>query len=559
MTPMPRALRQHAVTLLALTGTPLLLFVSSSNTLYLRNQDDLQHTVGVLRPFLGLFLALLAIGAALFAAAARGRLRVLWWMYLAFGPAFALFASFHRQATALDHPAAVAVLLGLTVTVSALLTRRFEPRQAVRPVALASAFLIVGELFVFVTRYQPQAAVAPRPAAAAESHAAARRPNIYHVILDEYQTDMFQLTLTPEIERALAGFVFFPRNTAVYGRTGMSLPSIFSGRAYDYQTPQIEYQKAAFGSEASLLHWLKQGGYARAGYIHDVFTFPLPLFDATTFHKDNLGRAVEINYGETFWNLWFYANTPSFVARRFAQKDQLDQLATQNLLSSAAPIMSYHSFERILQREADLPAWGRYTFVHLVLPHFPNVLRSDCSYVTGKDETTGPLEQAGCATQLILALVAELKRLDRFESSLIIAHSDHGSRYVVIDGALVATESKGLYSTEWSWARSRALLLIKPAGRTAFEPLVVSPAETELTDLFPTIMRSVGLEPPPGLTGVALVEPVPLALARRRYYHFYDKKGPNEWTDQLARFVIEDGQIRFDANIPLPHNTPERS
>lgn len=557
---MANSFKQTVATSLALAGTPLVLFVSSSNALYLRNQDDLQHTISVLRPFLGLFVAALGVGAVLFAAATRGRLRALWWIYLVIGPAFMLFATFHRKTAALEHPTVVALLIGLTCAIGVLLARRFEPRQAVRPAAIVSAFLVAGELFLFVTRYEPQAALGPSSATAGETRAAVPRPNIYHVILDEFQTDMFLAALTPATERTLAGFVFFPNNSTVYGRTGMALPSIFSGRSYDYESTQIEYQQAAFNSNRSMLQALKQAGYRRDAYIHKVFTFPLALFDSTTYHKDNGQQPAPRDYAQVFRNLWFYANTPEFVARRVVQQEQLEQIQSQNLLPSAAPIMSRESFARVLQLDQRAAARGRYTFVHLVLPHFPNVLRSDCSYSNSEEAKTSAIEQTRCATQLIVDLVATLKRLGRFEESLLIIHGDHGSRYRAAGSELVSVESKGHYSIEWSWARSRALLLVKPAGRGDQTPFLVSAAETQLTDIYPTVLRTIGAPLPARLEGVPLVDPVPAELRRpTRYYHFYDKKGKNEWTDTLARFIIAGGAITFDRNIRLERNPPNES
>jgi hypothetical protein len=72
-----------------------------------------------------------------------------------------------------------------------------------------------------------------------------------------------------------------------------------------------------------------------------------------------------------------------------------------------------------LREEETLPSKGRYTYVHLIIPHFPFVLNQDCSY-DGDYEITGPLEQSLCATSLIVRLVECLKGLGRFDESIVL-------------------------------------------------------------------------------------------------------------------------------------------
>ncbi len=43
---------------------------------------------------------------------------------------------------------------------------------------------------------------------------------------------------------------------------------------------------------------------------------------------------------------------------------------------------------------------------------------------------------------------------------------------------------------------------------------------------------------------------------RVRYYHFFEKKGRNEWTDEMTRYRIEDGQLFLEGKIKLKNNPP---
>lgn len=383
----------------------------------------------------------------------------------------------------------------------------------------------------------------------AQNQADKNLPNIYHIVFDEYQTDMFDLTLNEEVEKQLAGFTFYPNDVTVYGRTGMSLPSTFTSLSYDYEIPQIEYQKQAFNSDKSLLFWLKKAGYRTNAYIHKVFTFDLKLFDLVIEHKNNTFlRPDNVAYIKQFSNLWVYANAPRAISKRIIKPESLDQIKNQNVLPSAAPIVSYESFENILNNEELLDSSGQYFFMHLILPHFPYVLKSDCSYEG--DSETSPLEQSRCATKMITELIGVLKKSKRFDNSLIIIQSDHGSRFKAENNDLTKIGG-GYYSEEWSLARSRALLLVKTPDKNNSDSLDISYAKTSLLDITPTVIKALGIES--GLTeeGYSLTNPESIPFDRLRYYNFYDKKGSNEKTDELSRYIIDGDTIKFDKKIPV--------
>ena len=43
-------------------------------------------------------------------------------------------------------------------------------------------------------------------------------------------------------------------------------------------------------------------------------------------------------------------------------------------------------------------------------------------------------------------------------------------------------------------------------------------------------------------------------LERPRYYHFYEKKGRHEWTDEMTRFRIDGNRITNEGVIRLRDN-----
>ena len=93
-------------------------------------------------------------------------------------------------------------------------------------------------------------------------------PNFYHIVFDEYQTDVFDFTLDSDLADALGGLVFFDNAVTMFGRTRMSLATLFSGRSYDFESSQHDFQRSAFTGRQSMLRQLLDKGYVTEAYLH---------------------------------------------------------------------------------------------------------------------------------------------------------------------------------------------------------------------------------------------------------------------------------------------------
>ncbi len=542
--------------MLSLVLTPFIIFIATSIELYAINHEEINNKASVLLPFVGLFCIALIIGCSLYYFQEKGKsVKFLLYMYYSLGPIFLLHTLV--PATLVGDLVRVTALLGALLLFAWYLYEKIGINRVVTVFSWIALALIIGQAATSANTLgligSGSSDNSSASAKVSESGSARENlPNVYHILLDEYQTEMFELTLDDNVKEQLGGFVYYPKNTTVFGRTGMSLPSIFTGKTYDYQEPQIEYQQKAFDSDRSFLYWLKDVGYETQAYIHKIYTFDQPLFDTVTLHSENAQTGLSDQvYTKLFAKLWIYANAPKTVAEKVVHPEFLQQVKAQNILPDEAPVLSSASFKNIIQDDAALDKSGTYTFVHLILPHFPHVLKSDCSY--NKDAESSPIEQSQCATKLIGEFTDKLKKLDRYENSLVIIESDHGAKFNVENGELKSIKS-GQYSEEWSTARSRALLLIKTPDRTSQDTFMRSEAETTLLDIAPTIIGALGIEAKTNFEGTSLESSDANPGERVRYYHFFDKKGKNEQTDELQRFVIKNGEAQFDRVIPIGGN-----
>ena len=450
----------------------------------------------MLVPFIGLFFLTLSAGITFYALSKYRPFRLLLFAYYVASPCFLIFGFLQNWSMG-DYLflwifgtwAGVLVYLAAFAVTTVVVSSRLRLSRLAAPFAVFSLLLLTAEAYSFATHLEPadsESSGTPFLVGVGEPDL----PNIYHIILDGYDSGLFPQTLSPEYRSALAGFVNFRENVALYPSTRMSLSSIFSGKRQGGDVSAPEYMRRAFNSDDSFLYWLKNAGYATIAYGPQVYKFELGLFDHMTYHRQNPDgdSLLQLNTS-TFKRLWIWANSPRLFTRLLKSTEWFIQYGGSDLrlvkngkfLPYSVPITSYHSFLNILEQEPELPASGRYTLIHLTIPHRPSVLAPDCSYDDGGRETS-QLEQAACATKLLVDFVERLKKLGRFDGSLVIAQADHGIYQLDSDAHTHAPERISL----------QALLLIKPIGSNG--ALAVSNVKSTVVDIAPTLLKAVGVE-----------------------------------------------------------------
>jgi len=550
----------------SLLGTSWIVLFSSALPLYIKNQTDFEYNVIVLQPFGWAVLGLSLLAFCFYSLSSRKGWRLvcafITWLYYLAAIVFIAISILRGVEIALALKIVLMASATLIAVLAALRLAYKIPVTSAAPLfALLSTFFIATDIVQYqpqIKAYVPEAAIrnsvkVPLIPTAFEKD---KLPNIYHILLDEFQTDMYFQANKKLVEQKLAGFHFFTDTTTLYGRTGMSLPSIFTGQSYNTDSAQLDYHKKAFNTESSFLHSLKSAGYSTSAYIHKVYGFSQSLFDAISFHKAKIkktakGFATEAALKRTFKNLWMYSNLPIPLSKKLMDEDYVEQQTAQNVLAPSHPIRSLGTFQLLTQEEGRKAAHGRYLFAHFLLPHFPYVLNEDCSYSNAL-QTSSPEQQTACTLQLLASFIDELKRLGRYDDSIIIIQSDHGARFDIVDGKLVNNQPSGMYSEAFSRSRAQSLLMIKPAKQTA--ALQQSSYPATLLDVAPTLLSLLALPIPANTEGVDLFNPSIPANERIRYYHFFNKLDKNEWTDSLVRYRIKDGEIKKVAKVKLQNN-----
>ncbi len=476
---------------------PPLAVLASAHELFLRNQDDLDRTVSVLYPFWAATAAAVLAASLLQRASGSGAGRALLAVYYSAGFGFVLWsflravpAGAHLARWVLDSLVGAALFAAAWVAATVVVVRR-RPRGLEPLVALLAALLLGREAFSLATRLDREPPPPPRDVAAELGRGGSPdRPNVYHVLLDALPDDVFDAAWPPGREGSLDGFVRF-RTRAPQRSTQAVLPAILTGRRLEGDAAS-RIREALLG-ERSLLRAVRAEGFRTLGFVpRFLYGTHREAFDVAVVHGENLEEPdLPALHAAVFLRLWTFGVLPRAVGERLAAGRLLGfdtgffaMAGVERLSTYAQPLVSRLSFEELLALEPSLPPRGRYTYVHLLLPHNPYVLRSDCSR---SEAPTDLLQQTRCSLLLLARLLETLRRLDRLDGSLVLVHGDHGSGEVLRDGRLVPDED--------AWLRT--LVLVKPVGAAGAGPRETR-ERADLVDIAPTVLALLGVTPPPG-------------------------------------------------------------
>lgn len=364
--------------------------------------------------------------------------------------------------------------------------------------------------------------------------------NVYHILLDEMQSDAARIYLTEgKNAEKYKGFTFFQNNTSNYLCTHASFPSYTTSTFYEGGSFE-NWFKGVY-KERGLFKALYEKGYQIHIYAYS-YDWKVPF--ATEFRTldDIYEDVTKLKYGEfrDFTVILFARIMPNFLTnealalgRRISKHVFLKISRTvrprNNTYVPVAyaegkePFSSVLAFKRLIETEKNRPANGQYIYIHCVLPHPPYVYGREGDYNLKYRETgvNGYYGQVQYAFKLVETFINELKALGRYDDSTIIVHGDTGHSkegfFFKKEGKLSGTLDKehmnaglprmGAFFKERNHEESRtfaiffqdhilsrtcALLMIKPAHSAG--PLKISDRPTQLADLYPTLADLLNLK-----------------------------------------------------------------
>jgi hypothetical protein len=533
-----------AATVAAILGPGLVIFVYPMVSLIARNQEYFRRSFSAGRSLYLAGLVTVAIGASLWASSLTRVGRLAFTGYVLLTPAWILYSGI----VSWDY--AAVLVIALVVATTAYLAWRPRPTFFPRAGWLAALLVVVGGLSVALEVQQSG------DLDAAADDVVERRvvdesglPNVYHIVLDEFQTEMLEVVLDDRVREDLAGFTWYTDAQTTWGRTEMSMASTLSGADYDLVSSTREYVEASLYGPTSSLTELRALGYEVTGYYNNpsLYRGDPPPFDHRYLAPDAVAGRPRGDYRELATSLWAFGNLPRGLAESVLPADRFAQLDDKTLLPHDIHAQNVANYESFVRREPSLPGTGRYELVHVVIPHVPYELSPLCEYQEGVE--TDAVQQVQCALLLVDETLDQLAELDRFDDSVVIIHGDHGAGLeLAADGALVPFPPQ---TTEWHGTRARSLLLVKPAGVDRDGELQESAYPALLSDIMPTVFDSIGadVDVPQGRTSL-LADDLPERPERE--YYFY-RPGPDDLpAGEVEHYTVRDGAMTVDEPIPIP-------
>lgn len=330
------------------------------------------------------------------------------------------------------------------------------------------------------------------------------RPNVYHFVLDTFASDQF-LPIVNELKakEQFEGFIFFKETLANYLRTQESVPSFMTGTLADTQNMK-EWSNSY--RRSGLLRRLYDAGYQLHAYTIWEGLGPQGFGTITEYYdieevKGHIRRKL------WFLDLWLLRLVPSFLRQEVFNDGSglIGRLYVGESAPSGEQITAFNSYsllERVVAEERLRASSGTYVYSHVLFPHSPYVFDRNCNFV--KDETSFRAQSA-CAIRVVIKLLEELRRLNRFNDSVIIIQSDHAEYFLrdEIEFSMPPDFARQLeeaepygFSASNLEARAKALFLLKPPSSPQIEKesqLLVSKVPTQLLDVYSTVLDAVGL------------------------------------------------------------------
>lgn len=351
---------------------------------------------------------------------------------------------------------------------------------------VAIGFLIIQSAFVITRGARGETAATTTTADGAVTVPAnicrlSTTKNIFHIIMDSFQTDLFTEIVEEEgLGDELDGFVLYKDNLAVARRTVLCVPAIFTGEIYDGSVSESEYFRTEMKNS---FHALLHRKHYTVNLVPHItmenmrFTnyFGSPATYATPRQMRSLRNATFLV------DVGLFRQLPHFT-KRFIHNN--DNWRLSSIVTDPPTHSSFHQKAFFRDYIDKINAYERrpaYHFIHLMPPHPPYVTTADGEYAgeTLPSTRENAKHEARYALRLFLDFTQKLKQLGLYDSSIILLQGDHGTGFPPqFDGPPSNSNNRS--------GRALALLLLKNASASG--PLQTTNAQSSIADIPATIV-----------------------------------------------------------------------
>jgi len=387
--------------------------------------------------------------------------------------------------------------------------------------------------------------------------------NVIHIVLDEFQSDVFHDIFQRDrqaLDRQFSGFQYFVDHAGSFPTTSFSMPAMLTGQEYRNQKPAPEFIHEAF-KQSSVFETVARMGYdVDAASIVPIDSFEQWLGPESSPNWQGARFRIRKPYvrrddyrevtARQLLELSLFRHAPH-TAKRFSigRPGAFYRPIWMDRTESPARVRQHEASNSVafLEHFVSQMGMGRdrpvYKLIHVGIPHRPIVVNRNCEFLGVVPITRVSYgEQSLCAVKLVAALLDRTRQLGIYDSSLIIVSSDHGTDLNPwgfngeSDTLVSASRGPAIPRLAAIAGTAKALMLIKPPHGAG--AIVTSEAPTSHVDFYPTLVDLLGL--PNAHAGTSMFRR-DATQARTRSYGMYDvrQRFPKQYLDRIHVLSID--------------------
>ncbi len=360
-----------------------------------------------------------------------------------------------------------------------------------------------------------------------------RKENVLHIVLDGFQSGLFQDVIRNdnEIASALDGFLYYPDTLTASEVTQLSFAAFLTGREYTNNEPMKTY---LFNSRVARMGTATPVKYVpnileaatRSGFAVDVAT-PFIVIKDQEFYSHFFfipkpySSAISVREVVAYQTAYLFDLTLFRSAPKLLKKSIYNQgrwrysgLYAQDLGLTFNHHIGVQFLKEVIEKFRFAEQGKVYKLFHLITPHPPFVTDSNCRSTEKelKRDYINVYNQARCTLIQVVRLLDKFKRSGIYDMATILVHGDHGIGLPFQD--FKPGPDDDVRNFPRAIGNSNPLLLFKPPGGRG--ELVTVDAEISLTDIPKTVSELLQLDI--DFDGVDFLNEKP-GNRVRRYYH----------------------------------------
>ena len=316
------------------------------------------------------------------------------------------------------------------------------------------------------------------------------KSNVIVFVLDMFDTeDMDDVMATyPEAADELGGFTWYHNSVGSIIPTRYGVPYIVTGHSFDpssndeFTTDQLE----SWFSDENLLDVANAQGYS-VGVYSDSVTYGARALEGKTMNVHGVEPffADFLSCAKALGGCGLYRDLPYLLKPIFwFTTDQLndavvpsDARTPENTPYVLDDADMHERLSQPVLTASDTSEGGAYRVIHCQGSHWPYIMDENGNRVTEAQDRSALVSQARGSLDIVEEYIRQLKDLGVYDNTTLIITADHG---------VFPWNNKYLPKT------SSPILLVKPAGADASQPLQTSEVPTGHIDLPATLEWAVG-------------------------------------------------------------------